>query len=253
MRKLKFLFAVAGVAALAACDTKEAPGPLEPGGPTGRIRLVNLINDATRVPVNAILEGVPFGVSLAYGGTTPSSLPSPSTANYSAILAGSRTLVLKKTADTTVTVATIPLTITANQDLTVYATGGASASAVTPVFITDDNSGTVDATQTRIRAVNMSTGGAVDVFVTAANADLSVATATVSNVASHAGSAYVNVAAGTYQIRTVPAGTAAAARAGAVSLNLTGVVFAGGTGRTILIADRNTGGTPLTGSILPDR
>ncbi len=202
MRTFKTLFAVVGVVALAACDTKEAPGPLEPGGPTGRIRFVNLITDATRVPVNAILDGLPFGVSLAYGGTTPSSLPSPSTANYSAILAGPRTLVLKKTADTTVTVATIPLVITASQDLTVYATGGASASGVTPFLITDDNSGTVDATQTRIRAVNMSSGGAVDVFVTVANADLSVATATFSNVAAHAGSAYVNVAAGTYQIRT---------------------------------------------------
>lgn len=253
MRKLQTLFAVAGVVALAACGTKEAAGPLEPGGPTGRIRFVNLINDATRVPVNAILEGVPFGVNIGYAGTTPSSLPSPSTANYSAILTGSRTLLLKKNADTSVTVATIALTITANQDQTVYATGGASASAITPVFITDDNSGTVDATQTRLRAVNMSSGGAVDVFVTPANADLSVATPTFTNVASHAGSAYANVAPGTYQIRVVPAGTAAGARAGAVSLNLTAVVFAGGTGRTVVIADRNIGGTPLTGAILPDR
>src|SRR4051812_35192158 len=253
MRIFKTLFAVAGIAALAACGTKEAPLSVLPGEPMGRIRFVNLITDATRVPVNAILEGVPFGVNLAYNGTTPSSLPSPSTANYSAILAGARTLVLKKTADTTVTVATIALTITANQDLTVYATGGASASAITPVFITDDNSGTVDATQTRLRTVNMSSGGAVDVFVTAANADLAIATPTFTNVASKAGSAYANVAPGTYQIRVVPAGTAPAARTAAVSLNLTGVVFAGGTGRTILVADRSTGGTPLTGTILPDR
>jgi hypothetical protein len=253
MRKLKTLFAVAGIAALAACGTKEAPGPLEPTSATGRIRFVNLITDATRVPVNPILEGVPFGAGLTYTQSPPSILGAPSTANYAPIYAGSRTLILKKTADTSVTVATIALTITADQDLSVYATGGASASAIVPVFITDDNTGTVGATQTRLRTVNMSSGGAVDVFVTAANADLSLATPTFANVASHAGSTYANVTAGTYQIRVVPAGTAAAARAGAVSLNLTAVVFTGGTGRTIVVADKSTGGPPLTGFVLPDR
>ena len=258
MRKVRTLFTAAGVvamAALAACGTKEAAGPLDPicAGDMGRIRFMDLITDASRVQVNPILEGVPFGAGLTYGQSPPSILGAPSTATYAPICAGSRALILKKTADTTVTIATIPLTITANQDLSVYATGGASAGAITPVFITDDNTGTVDATRTRIRAVNMSSGGAVDVFVTAANADLSIATPTFSNVASHTGSAYVNVTSGTYQIRVVPAGTAAAARAGAVSPNLTEVSFTGGTGRSIVVADNNTGGTPLKGFVLADR
>src|SRR4051812_35693710 len=60
----------------AACGTKEAPGPLEPGGPTGRVRFVNLVTDPARVPVNAILEAVPFGVNLGYGATAPATLPS---------------------------------------------------------------------------------------------------------------------------------------------------------------------------------
>jgi len=89
--------------------------------------------------------------------------------------------------------------------------------------------------------------------VTAANADLSTATPTFTNVGVKGASAYVNLAPGTYQIRTVPAGTAAASRAAAVSFNVTGVVFTGGTGRTILIVDKNTGGAPITGFILPDR
>src|SRR5262245_50837256 len=88
----------------AACGTKEATGPLQPSGPTGRVRFVNVITDATRNPVNAILESVPFGVNLAYAASTPASLGAPSTANYAAILTGSRTLVLKRTADTSVTV-----------------------------------------------------------------------------------------------------------------------------------------------------
>src|SRR2546423_1760432 len=61
----------------AACGTKEAQGPLEPTSTTGRVRFVNLINDPTQIPVNAILESVPFGVNLGYGATTPSTLPSP--------------------------------------------------------------------------------------------------------------------------------------------------------------------------------
>ena len=90
------LIAVAALVATA-CGTKDAADPLQPNGPTGRIRFVNLITDPARNPVNAILEGVPFGVNLGYTGSTPSSLPAPSTANYSAILAGDRSLVLKRT------------------------------------------------------------------------------------------------------------------------------------------------------------
>ena len=52
--------------AAAACSTKEAPGPLEPTSTVGRVRLVNLINDATRGTVNASLAGLVFTVNLQY-------------------------------------------------------------------------------------------------------------------------------------------------------------------------------------------
>jgi len=84
-RRLTLAAAIAVAAitvAATACGTKDAPGPLQPTAGQGRIRFVNLITDPSRNPVNAILEGVPFGVNLAYTGTTPSSLPSPSTANF---------------------------------------------------------------------------------------------------------------------------------------------------------------------------
>ena len=74
-RRLTFVAAAALVAA--ACGTKDAEGPLQPSGPVGRIRFVNLITDPARNPVNAILEGLPFGVNLAYTAATPPSLPSP--------------------------------------------------------------------------------------------------------------------------------------------------------------------------------
>lgn len=253
MRKLQTLLAALSVAGLTACGTKEAPTALEPTGPTGRVRFVNLINDAARVPVNAVLEGLPFGSGILYGQATPAIQPSPATASYAAVYVGSRTLVLNKTADPTVTVATIPLTVTENQDMTVYATGGASASAITTTVTNDDN--TVPAAgQVRFRAVNMSpAAGAVDIFVTADNANLSTATPTFANVAVRTASASVALAAGTYQIRVVPAGTAAAARAAAVSLNIAAAAYAAGAVRTIVVEDRAAGGAPLTSTILTDR
>ena len=237
----------------AACGTKEAPGPLEPGGPTGRVRFVNLVTDPTRVPVNAILESVPFGVNLGYGGTTPATLPSPSNATYSAILSGSRSLVLKKTADTTVVLATIGFTVADNEDRTIYATGGTGGTAVTN-FVTSDANPVPTASQVEVRIVNMSpTGGALDVFVTAPNADLSAATPAAAALAYLATSPYAVFAPGTYQVRAVPAGTAPAARAASVTVTLNNVALTGGTGRTAVIADRAAGGAPLTAFVLSDR
>ena len=250
MRKLQLLVVLA---ATAACGTKEAPGPLEPSGPSGRVRFVNLITDTTRGRVNAILEGVPFGVNLTYGQSTPATLPAPSTANYSAILAGSRSLVLKRTADTNTMVTTISFTVNAAQDQTIYAVGGAGSATVTSVVVADDNPEVASA-QTRIRLVNMSpTAGAVDVFVTAVNADLATATPTFSSVALRAGSTYSAINAGTYQVRVVPAGTQPAGRAAAVLINIASLALGGGTARTIVAADRNIGGAPLTSFVLTDR
>jgi hypothetical protein len=240
-----------------ACGTKEAPTGLQPSGTTGRIRFVNLITDPARNPVNAILEKVPFGVNLGYTGTTPSSLPAPNTANYSAILTGDRSLVLKKTADTTVTVASFTLPIAANEDRTVYAMGGAGGGTVTS-FVTKDTMGVaIPGGQARLRVVNMSpAAGAVDVFITAPNADLSTATPVASNVGSQAVSGYVNIPALTsFQVRAVPAGTAPANRSAAVlvSITPTTVTLAAGSGRTIVIADKAAGGGPPTAFVLTDQ
>jgi len=217
------------------------------------VRFVNLVNDPARIPVNAILESVPFGVNLAYGATTPASLPSPATANYSAILSGARSLVLKKTADTTVVVATISFTVADNLDYTVYATGGTGGTPVTNFVATDANP-VPTASQVEVRIVNMSpSAGAVDVFVTAPNADLSAATPTAAGLAYQSASPYAVFSPGTYRVRAVPAGTLPAVRATSVVVTLNNVALAGGTGRTVIIADRAAGGAPLTGFVLTDR
>ncbi len=252
-RRFTSLCAVGLILLSTACGTKDAEGPLAPSGPQGRVRFVNVITDTTRGRVNAILEGVPFGVNLTYTQSTPATLAAPSTANYAAILSGPRSLVLKRTADTNVVVATIPFTVNEGQARTVYAVGGAAGSAVTPVITADDN--TVPATgQARVRVVHLSpSAGPVDVFVTAVGADLATATPTIAGAAYQSASVYLTLPAGTYQVRVVPAGTAPAARAAAVAINVASLVLASGNGRTIVAADNNVGGAPLRAFVLTDQ
>ena len=248
-----FVLACTVASVVAACGTKDAESPLSPSGPTGRVRFVNLITDTLRGRVNAILERVPFGVNMTYTVATPASLAAPNTANYAAVLSGDRSLVLKRTIDTNVVVATLPFTIATAQDRTVYAIGGSGASSVTSFISTDDNA-EVAAAFTRLRVVNLAAGaGAVDVFVTAVGADLSVATPTVTGVGAQGASAYFTVAPGTFQVRAVPAGTAPGARAAAVSVNLATTAFSGATGRTIVLAENNVGGAPYRAFVLTDR
>ena len=246
--------ALAGViVAAAACGTKDAPGPLETG-PQGRVRFVNLITDPARNPVNVLLESLPFGVSLTYTQSTPATLPAPATALYSPVLEGNRTLVVQRTANTSQTLATIPVVITAGQDRTVYAVGGTAGGTVSSFMTVDDNATAIAAGQVRFRFVNLSpSAGAVDVFVTASGADLSAATPTVANLANQAASAYVSLAAGTYQIRFVPAGTAPANRSANVLLDIAAQAFAAGAARTVVLAENPASGSPLRGFLLIDR
>lgn len=235
-----------------ACGTRDAAAPLEPSGAIGRVRFVNLITDTTRGRVNALLENIIFGVNLTYTVATPAALPAPATANYKAVIVGGRTLVLKRTIDTTVTVATIAFATDAGVDKTIYGIGGTGGSAVTSFLTTDDNT-VAAANQTRVRIVNMGpTVGPIDVFITAAGADLSAATPVATNVAYQGSSPYLAITPGALQFRAVPAGTAPAARAAAVRITLS-VTLAGGTGRTIVAADNNIGGAPLRAFVLTDR
>jgi hypothetical protein len=178
---LRLTLAAAVALVLGACGTKDAPGPLEPTSGQGRIRFVNLITDPSRNPVNAILENEAFGVNLGYTQSTPATLPSPSTANFTPIYEGARTLVVKKTADTSVVVATLPITVTAGTDYTLYATGGTGGATVTGFAVGDNNPDHDGPGQ--LKVTNMSpTAGAVDVFITPANADLTTATPVAENL-----------------------------------------------------------------------
>jgi hypothetical protein len=217
------------------------------------VRLVNLINDANNARVNASLAGLVFTVDLQYAQSAPANLPTPATAPYAPVYTGSQNFVLKRTADTTVTVATLPFTIADGQDLSVYAFGGSVPNAVLAFTTIDDNTlGT--SVQTRVRIVQMShTSGPLDFFVTAAGADLSTATPVASGLSEQKTSAYFIVSPGTYVIRAVPAGTAAANRNASVVITSASTTFTGATVRTIVAADGPTGALPLRAFVLADR
>ncbi len=252
MHSYRTLVPVAACLMALACGTTDAADPLVPGA-QGRVRFVNVITDTTRGRVNVTLESVPFGVNLTYTQTTPASLAAPNTAPYAAVLAGARIMLLKRTADTNATVASLAFTQGANEDRTVYAIGGAAATAVT-AFQTVDTNATPAAGQARVRVVHLSpTAGNVDVFVTAPGADLAAATPRLTAVPYRGVSGYLTVPAGTYQIRVVPAGTAPASRAGAVAINVASLAIPALGNRTIVAADNNVGGAPLRAFVLTDR
>ena len=247
------LAALSAAALLAACGTRDAPDPLSPTGPVGRVRFVNVITDTTRGRVNATLEGLPIGVNVTYAVSCPACLPAPSTAPYAPVYAGARALVLRRTADTAATVATLAFEAAADEDRTVYAVGGAGGTPVT-AFVTRDTNPAPAAGQARVRVVHLSpTAGPVDVFVTAPGADLAAAAPAVANLPVRGVSAYLTPAAGTYQLRAVPAGTAPAARAASVAINVPSLALAAGANRTIVAADRSSGGAPLQAFVLADR
>jgi Domain of unknown function (DUF4397) len=253
--RLKIAAAAALLVLATACGTTDAPNSLEPpAGGLGRVRFVNVITDTTRARVNMSLAGTPWNVNQVYTNVTPVTLAAPNTGLYSAIRVGQSSLVLRRTADTSVIVSTIAVDIAADgADHTVYGIGGAGATPVTG-FITRDTNTVPTAGNARVRVVHLApTAGNVDIFVTAVGADLALATPTLANVPFRTASGYLSVPAATYQVRVVPAGTAAAARAAAVAINVASLAIPALGNRTIVAADNNIGGAPLRAFVLTDR
>jgi Domain of unknown function (DUF4397) len=251
--RLKIAAAAALLVLATACGTIDAAKPLEPAGPLGRVRFVNVITDTTRGRVNMSLAGTQWNVNQVYTNVTPVTLAVPNTGLYSSVSVGQLPLVLRRTADTTAIVSTISVDVAADADYSVYAIGGAGATPVTG-FITRDTNSVPSAGNARVRVVHLApTAGNVDIFVTAVGADLALATPTLANVPFRVASGYLSVPAGTYQVRVVPAGTAAAARAASVAINVASLAIPALGNRTIVAADNNVGGAPLRAFVLTDR
>lgn len=233
------------VLALGACSTDEiGPTGYDPNQPAGRIRFVHAISDPARASaVNVTVDGVPLGVSIAYGGTAPA----PATALYYPAYAGNRQFAVRRTADTSVHLLDAAVPVAANVDHTVLAVG---STTITALVLTDNNTPPAGS-NVKVRAVNATTAAAgaasVDVYVTAAGADILTIPPTFAGLARGAASAYIERAAGTVQVRFTTAGTKTVVRDVSIASLAAGAI------RTVVLLEAAAGGTPLTSAVLTDR
>jgi hypothetical protein len=236
------LVSLISATALAACDEKTVgPTGAEPTQPFGRMRVVHAVPNATIADrVNVNVDGVPFGVNIAYGGVAPSGATL-----YFTAYEGNRQVAVRRTADTTVKVLDQAVAIAANTDHTVFIVRSGTAAGT--MVVTDDNSPPSEG-NVKLRLVHLaSTAGAVDVYVTAPNASIATIAPTIPNVAPGTVSQYQVRSAGAHQVRLTTAGTKI------VVASVTTAALTAGAIRTIVSLDPVTGTTLPAPVVLTDR
>jgi len=196
-----------------------------------RLRAVHASPDAPNVDV--LIDGKKVLTNVAYATSSA----------YLNVSSGSRRIQVNATGATT---SVIDATVTLNnkQDYTLLAVD--KLASIAPLLLTDNNTAPASG-QIKVRIVHASpSAGPVDVYVTAPGADITTATPTLTNVPFKAASDYLNVAAGSYQIRVTPTGTKV------VAIDSGSVTLQAGQIRTVVALDAQGGGTPLQAIILAD-
>jgi len=227
--KLKLLtLLLAATALTAACDDDD-----DNTGPEGeaRIRVVHASPDAPDVDVllddTEVLSDVPYLVASEYLETS----------------AGDHNLKVNA-AGTATTVIDADATLADGTDYTVIASG--LVAEIEPIVLVDDNS-TPAAGNVRVRAIHGAPSApAVDVYVTAPEADLDAVTPVLTNVAFGDVAPYLEVPAGDYQVRVTPAGTKL------VVIDSGALTLASGQVRTAIAVDAPGGGAPFDLLVLAD-
>jgi hypothetical protein len=147
-------------------------------------------------------------------------------------------------AGTTTTVIDADVTLTDGTDYTVIASG--LAAQIEPIVLEDDKTAPA-AGSVRVRAIHGAPSApAVDVYVTAPDADLATATPTLTGVQFGDFSDYLEVPAGDYQVRVTPAGTKT------VAIDSGALTLSGGQVRTVIAVDAAGGGAPFDFLVLAD-
>jgi hypothetical protein len=228
MKRSTFAFALLAVALTAACsDDDDNAGPAS----ESRVRVVHASPDAPAVDV------------LVDGTRVLSDVPYTTASGYLTVDAGSRNLKVNA-AGTSTSVIDANVTLADGADYTVIA-GGLLAD-IAPIVATDDNAAPASG-NVKLRVVHGAPSApAVDVYVTAPGADLSTTAATLSNVAFGAVSGYLEVPAGTYQVRITPTGSKT------VAIDAGSVTLSSGQVRTAIALDAEGGGAPFSVLLLED-
>jgi hypothetical protein len=226
MRIRSLGLAVVAALVLAACSDDD-----DNGG--ARLRAVHLSPDAPLVDI--YVDDALVAEDVAYLDET----------GYLALPAGANNVVVTVAGDPTAVVIDATPTLSEDTDYTVLAAN--FVEELEPIVLLDDNSAPSSGSiQVRIVHGSPSTG-LVDVYVTAPGVPLDEATATLTDVAFGQASNYLEVPAGTYQIRVTPANTLN------VALDSGPVTFSAGQIRTVIAADADGGGAPLQALVLADR
>lgn len=133
-----------------------------------------------------------------------SNVPYKASSPYLNLISGTRNVKVNA-AGTATSVINANLTLATNADTTVLATG--RLASIAPLVLTDNNTAP-SAGNIKLRLVHAAPGApSVDIYVTAPNASLASATPNFTNVPFRGVSSYLNVPAGTYQVRITPTGT----------------------------------------------
>lgn len=237
-RRIAVFAAVAAV--LASCGEERIPTGVNLQGSFGRLRFFNAIPDPTKVPVNVLVAGLPFAVSMGYATVAPAA------ANpYYPVLTGSQPLSVRRTADTSVRVLDTTLTVATGTDYTVLAVG--PAGAVTARVLQDNNTAPA-AGQVKLRVVNASPSSpSVDVYVTAPGASITTIPPTIAGLAFQEARGYLELPAASYRVQFATAGTKTVVR------DITIAALAAGAIRTVVLLDAAAGGSPLSSAVLTDR
>jgi len=215
------------VLATAACsDDNNSPSP------SAQVRVVHGSPDAPAVDV------------LVDGGKVLDSVPYLASSGYLSVASGSRNLKVN-VFNTATTVINADVSLTADAAYTVIATN--VVASIEPLVLTDDLTSPA-AGNIKLRLVHGAPSvGLVDIYVTAPDADITGLTPTLSDVDFKQNSGYLEVPAGSYQVRITPAGSKTVAiDTGALTLNA-------GQIRTGIAVEAPGGGLPLSALLLADQ
>lgn len=231
--KLTNLLALAltvGIAGPACSDdntTEPTPMPA-----SANVRVVHASPDAPNVDV------------LVDGAIVLTNVPYEAASAYLAVPAGTRNLQVRATGTTT-TVINADVPLTAGTYYTVMATG--PVASIQPLVLTDDLANPA-AGNVKVQLVHAAPSApTVDIYVTAPGADISMMSPTLTAVPFRGYSNYLEVPAGTYQVRITPTGTKT------VALDTGDLVLAAGQIRTGVALDAVGGGAPFGAIVLADK
>ena len=214
-----------------------APGCSDDDNPTtpianARVRVLHASPDAPAVDV------------LVDGEVALSNVTFTQASGYLDVPAGARNFKVRASGTTTVVIDVTP-TLAADTDYTVIASG--LLASLQPWLLTDDNAAPA-AGNVKVRlAHGAPSAPLVDIFVTAPGASLAGATPNLTDVPFGVASGYLEVPAGSYQVRICPANTTT------VAIDSGALTLTAGQVRTAVAVDDAGGGAPFGAVLLTDR